>query len=197
MEVLAISRWINWRSRCISCSLSVLYTFIWQDYQILFIFRSDTSSFVLHLCSFLIFFKETLHTMLRYVRFSGHSSLEITKEMGTNGVSFWQDARDKELKDTLVHLFSWEPFCNASMTHRSVWGGLRSKKHIPVKMSGTNSGLERSEKAADAPPNKLWKTFRKPGGLLLKTTLNDYKKMWLLRRKYEEMRAGSRVSNGS
>jgi len=30
---------------------------------------------------------------------------------------------------------------------------------------------------------KLFKTFRKPGELLLKTTLKDSKKIWLLERK--------------
>jgi len=34
----------------------------------------------------------------------------------------------------------------------------------------------------------LWKTFRKPGELLLKSTLNDYKKAWLLGRKFKEIK---------
>jgi len=33
-------------------------------------------------------------------------------------------------------------------------------------------------------------TFRKPGELLLRTTINGYKKVWLLGRKYKEIRAG-------
>jgi len=37
---------------------------------------------------------------------------------------------------------------------------------------------------------KTLKTFRKPGELLLQATLKDYRKVWLLRRKYKVMRRG-------
>ena len=43
------------------------------------VFRPDTSSsFVLHLSSFLKCFQDTLHTTLRYAKFSANSSLRIT-----------------------------------------------------------------------------------------------------------------------